>query len=108
VAKPARNVLAISDSGTAPPIPPLPLPWKLPFQPEAGIQTSILILESLLGFTVAVTRQKAGRLANGLPRAPPPVGAVNAPAATVLADVIVVFGNDREARLSHGTAAAAT
>src|SRR6266571_5360945 len=93
----------------APPMPPVPLPWKLPFQPVTGIHTSILMSESLVGFRVAVTRQKAGRFLNGAPtspRPPPPAGGVNAPAPTVAADVIVVFGKDREARLSHDTAAA--
>jgi hypothetical protein len=62
--------------------------------------------ESLEGVRVAVTRQKAGRFENcEAALAPPPaVGGVKAPAATVFADVIVVFGNLREARLSHDTA----
>src|SRR2546426_12578878 len=108
VAKPPRSVLAISVNGIEPPMPPVPFPWKLPFQPVAGIHTSILISDSLVGFRVAVTRQKAGRFLNGAaasPRPPLPAGGVKAPAATVAADVIVVLGNDREARLSHGTAA---
>src|SRR5258708_2896444 len=88
-------------------MPPVPFPWKLPFQPAAGIQTSILMSESLVGLSVAVTRQNAGRFLNGAvgsPRPPPPAGGVKAPAATVAAEVIVVFGNDREARLSHDAA----
>src|SRR5882672_3016252 len=90
-------------------MPPVPFPWKLPFQPVTGIHTSILMSESPVGFRVAVTRQKAGRFLNGArgsPRPPPPGGGVNAPAATVAADVIVVFGKDSEARLSHDAAAA--
>ena len=47
-------------SGIDPPIPAVPTPWNLPFQPVAGIHTSILISESLLGLVVAITRQKAG------------------------------------------------
>ena len=33
--------------------PPLPTAWNLPFQPDAGSQTSILISESDEGFSVA-------------------------------------------------------
>ncbi len=42
--------------------PPLPTPWNLPFQPEAGIHTSTLMSESDEGVSVALTRQKAGTL----------------------------------------------
>jgi len=89
----------MSVNGIEPPMPPVPFPWKLPFQPVTGIHTSILMSDSLVGFRVAVTRQKAGRFLNGAaasPRPPVPAGGVKAPAATVAADVIVVFGNDRE------------
>ena len=55
----------------APAKPPLPGTTNLPFQPDAGIQSSILISESALGIKVAVTRQKAGRSANGDAAAPP-------------------------------------
>jgi hypothetical protein len=41
--------------------PPPPVPRNLPFQPLSGSQTSILMLESELGVSVAVTRQNAGR-----------------------------------------------
>ncbi len=39
---------------------PFPTAWNLPFHPEAGSHTSILMSESLVGFNVAATRQKAG------------------------------------------------
>jgi hypothetical protein len=41
-------------------MPPLPLPRNLPFQPENGIQTSILMFESEVGASVAAIRQNAG------------------------------------------------
>src|SRR5271165_1927799 len=40
----------------------VPTPSNFPFQPEAGIQTSILMSESLVGFNLAATRQNAGML----------------------------------------------
>src|SRR5688572_2272681 len=76
---------------------PFPTPWNLPFHPVAGIQTSILISESLVGRIVAFTSQCAGTV--GPPRAP---GA----AATDAADVIVVSGSFSVARLSQGAAMA--
>jgi hypothetical protein len=36
---------------------PLPTAWNLPFQPVAGSHTSILMSESLVGVSVAATRQ---------------------------------------------------
>src|SRR5215831_2665462 len=59
--------------------------------------------ESFEGFSVAVTRQNAGTAANREPfvTAPAGVGGVNAPASTVLANVMVVFGSAREPRLSQ-------
>src|SRR5262245_24222236 len=69
-----------------------------------GIHTSILMSESLVGFSVAATRQNSGTSLNAAaPRAPPP-GGVNWPAATVCAIVIVVFGSETDSRLSHGAA----
>jgi hypothetical protein len=47
--------------------PPFPTPSNFPFQPEAGIHTSIPISESLVGASVAATRQKAGMLAKTSP-----------------------------------------
>ena len=40
--------------------PPLPTPTNFPFQPCAGSQTSILMVEPGTGEIVAATRQKAG------------------------------------------------
>src|SRR5688572_26700425 len=76
---------------------PFPTPWNLPFHPAAGIQTSILISESLVGRIVARTRQCAGVAAP--PRAP-------AAAATDSAAVIVVSGSLSVERLSQGAARA--
>jgi hypothetical protein len=88
-------------------MPALPAPWNLPLQPVAGIQISILISESLVGFKVAFTRQKAGRSLNAAPCRPaPPAGGVNAPAATDSADVMIAFGPESEVKLSQDAAAA--
>src|SRR5690349_5016790 len=82
--------------------PPFPTAWNLPFQPEAGNQTSILISESLVGFNVASTRQKEGRsLYPAFGFGPRPPGSVKAPASTACAKVIVVFGRASEVRLSQ-------
>src|SRR4051812_25491680 len=85
--------------------PPLPTASNLPFQFAAGSQTSILMSDSLVGLSVAATRQKAGRSPNWAPpaRPPPPAGA-NAPAATGSAAVIVALGSASVARLSHDAA----
>ena len=45
----------------APDQPPFPTASNFPFQPEAGIQTSILISESLDGLSVAAIRQYGGK-----------------------------------------------
>ena len=78
---------------------------------EAGNQTSILMSESLVGFKVAATRQKDGRLAYTAPPRPAPprlaTGGVNAPAATVWAAVMVVSGRARAVRPSQDAAPAA-
>src|ERR1700693_622070 len=80
---------------------------NFPFQADAGIQTSILMSESEDGFSVAATRQNAGRSLTACAKAvgggvPPAVmGIVSAPASTVCASVIVVFGSASDARLSH-------
>src|SRR6188508_427378 len=87
--------------------PPLPTAWNLPFQPAAGIHTSILMSESAVGLSVAATRQNAGRSANGLPPPRPPAGAGIAPAATVCASVTVASLNLRPVKLSHGAACTA-
>ena len=69
-----------------------------------------MMSESLEGVSVAATRQKAGTFENCEAAVVEPPGAdgIKAPAATVFADVIVVFGNLREARLSHDAADADT
>src|SRR3954452_6935634 len=90
--------------------PPFPTAWNFPFQPDAGSQISVLISESLLGVSVAVTRQNAGRLANGLaapPRPCAPVGGTKAPAATICAESILAFGKARLISFSHEVAACA-
>src|SRR5215471_6877570 len=69
-----------------------PVPRYLPFQPENGIQTSILMFESEVGVNVAATRQNAGRL----PKAPP----------SGAATVIVVSGKLMLAKLAHDAALA--
>jgi hypothetical protein len=46
---------------------PLPVPAYLPFQPENGIHTSILMSESEVGVKVAAIRQNAGRLVKTSP-----------------------------------------
>jgi len=73
---------------------------------ETGSQISILMSESLEGLRVAATRQKAGTFENceAAVVAPPGEGGIKAPAATLFAEVTVVFGNLREARLSHDAA----
>src|SRR5437588_574727 len=69
--------------------PPLPTDCSLPFHPETGSQTSILISESLEGLSFAATRQNAGSLlyaetpAAGDPLGP---GGINSPAATTCAE----------------------
>src|SRR6266508_4145848 len=86
---------------------PLPTAWNLPFQPDAGIQTSILMFESLDGLSVAASRQNAGRPAKACGVAtedlPPSAGdgGVNAPASTIPADVIVAAGSTIDANRSH-------
>src|SRR5712692_2277937 len=91
---------------------PLPTDWSLPFQPDAGNHTSILMSESLVGVSVAATRQNSGNCANGFepPRPPPalPAGGVNCPAATVRASVTAALGCPHDMRLSHDAALART
>src|SRR3569832_1769944 len=48
------------DTMSAPAQPKLPTPRNLPFQPATGNQTSTLKAESLLGLSMAATRQNAG------------------------------------------------
>src|SRR5688572_18025619 len=88
----------------APLNPPLPTAWNLPFQPEAGNQTSILMSESLVGFSVAATRQNAGSAVKSLES--PGASGLNAPACTGAATVIVARGSAIFARSLHEPAAA--
>jgi hypothetical protein len=76
----------------------------LPFQPEAGIQTSILISESEEGASVAVIRQNAGSWPYFAALGGASAGGVNAPAATLSADAIVTLAREMEARFSHDAA----
>ena len=64
VAYPRRSASAIAAYPIDPCHAPLPTAWNLPFQPEMGNHTSILMSESLEGVSVAATRQNAGRPAN--------------------------------------------
>src|SRR5262245_11727918 len=84
--------------------PPLPIPMNLPFQPSAGIQTSILISESEVGLMVAATRQKAGSWRKVFCCAGLRLGRVKAPAATASALVMVVAGRERVAREEQSAA----
>src|SRR3979490_432122 len=85
---------------------PLPTAWNLPFQPDAGSQTSILISESLVGVSVAATRQNAGSGVKS-PDSPRASG-VNAPACTEAATVMVARGSTIFARSLHEPASATT
>src|ERR1051325_8330714 len=76
--------------------PPFPTAWNLPFHPDAGNQTSILMSESFDGASVAATRQNAGRFLKfgAGPRAGVAAGGkVNSPAVTDSASVITVSGS---------------
>src|SRR6185503_2652867 len=85
---------------------PLPTAWNLPFHPDAGSQTSILMSESLVGFNVAATRQNAGSAEKSPPSLWSP--GVNAPACTGAAAVMVARGSAIFARLLHEPAWATT
>src|SRR5262250_809237 len=99
----------IAPSEIAPVQPPFPTAINFPFHPETGIQTSILMSESVVGLMVAATRQNAGRvLYTGGTTAPGAAPGSNAPAATVWARVMVVSGSLREDRPSQEVAADAT
>jgi hypothetical protein len=76
------------------------------FQFSAGSQTSILMSESELGVSVAATRQKAGSALKTLGPRPDPAGGVNAPASTVCASMMAVFGECSEARSAQVAASA--
>src|SRR5260221_5549930 len=74
---------------------------NLPFQPSAGIHTSILISESELGRTVAATRQKAGSCRNAVCCPGLRLGSVKAPAATASVLSMVVAGRESADRPSQ-------
>src|SRR5262245_51939863 len=81
--------------------PPLPMPWNLPFHPEAGIQTSNWISESAEGLMLPATRQNSGISGSGCP-----AGGVKLPAGESVAEAIAVCGRASDARLSHVAAPA--
>src|SRR3990172_2860048 len=91
----------------APLQPPLPTAMNFPFQPDVGIQTSILMSESLDGLSVAATLQNAGSCLKTAfcCAAPWPMpgmpGSENSPAATDSTKVIVAFSRDNVFKLSH-------
>src|ERR1017187_2932979 len=86
--------------------PPLPTAWNFPFQPDSGSQTSIWMSESLVGFSVAATRQKAGSSLYWRAAAAVTPGKLNSPAWTDRASVIVESGSASADRLSHEAATA--
>src|SRR5262249_62006743 len=93
--------LAMGPYPMLPANPPLPTPWNLPFQFEAGSQTSTWMLESAEGLMTSATRQKAGTLGIGGPS-----GGVKDPAGTDCAVVTVAPGSVSSERPAHGVAAA--
>src|SRR5580698_106604 len=89
---------------------PLPTDSNFPFHPDAGIQTSIRMAESLLGSSVAATRQMAGKFPKFGPGKPgnvgtAPAGKVSCPAPTACANVRVACGRASLARSSQEVAA---
>src|SRR5579859_3575237 len=86
---------------------PLPTDCRFPFHPDSGSQTSILISESLLGVSVAATRQNAGTLRKdgGCLPLGGGRGEVKAPAATVSVMVIAAFWSLSAGRLAQVEAA---
>src|ERR1017187_10326829 len=87
--------------------PPLPTAWNFPFQPEAGSQTSIWMSESLVGFSVAATRQNVGSSWYWRAAAAGAPGKLSSPAGMDRASVIVASGSASADRLSHDAATAA-
>src|SRR5580692_5741933 len=80
-----------------PAAPPLPVPRNLPFQaPGGGIQTSILMCDSLVGLMVAATRQN-GAVTAAPPRPPGILSAV----VRDVAIVMVESTNFNDERLSQ-------
>src|SRR6516164_5258429 len=82
--------------------PPPPVPRNRPFHVVSGSHTSILIDESDVGVSVAVTRQNAGSpviACGGLE-----LGTTKTPLVLSRADVIVVSASATDCRLVHGVA----
>src|SRR5215472_1495433 len=105
-AYPAFTNVASFTLSIDPAYPPTPIPSSLPFHPETGSQTSILMSESEVGLASATTRQNAGRLLYKRASSPPLFGVggpLNVPAATVCASVIVVLGIFAAVRRSHAS-----
>src|SRR5262245_48701269 len=84
--------------------PPPPVPRNRPFHVFSGSHTSILMAESGLGVSVAVTRQNAGRpviFCGGLEP-----GTTKKPLVLSVAEVIGVSLRDTDCRLVDGVAVA--
>src|ERR1700756_3682439 len=84
--------------------PPPPVPRNRPFQVVSGSQISILIDESAVGVSVAVTRQNAGNGASVCAGLEP--GTTKLPVRLSAADVIKVCSSCNDCRLVHGVAMA--
>ena len=74
---------------------PFPTAWNFWFQPLTGIQSSMVMSESVDGVSLAVTRHSA-RGARAEPSA-----AIEPPASTGCAPAMATFGSDSDLRLSH-------
>src|SRR5262245_50434692 len=82
--------------------PPPPVPRNRPFQVVSGSHTSILIWESEVGVSVAVTRQNGGKgaiVCGGLE-----FGTTNTPLVLSVAELIVVCSSCSDCRLVQGEA----
>src|SRR5205809_1455075 len=84
--------------------PPPPVPRNRPFHLVSGSHTSILIEESEVGVSVAVTRQNAGSPVSVVGGLEP--GTTKTPLVLSVADVIVVSCRAKDWRLVHGVAIA--
>src|SRR5437016_10883239 len=84
--------------------PPPPVPRNRPFHLVSGSHTSILIEESEVGVSVAVTRQNAGSPVSVVGGLEP--GTTKTPLVLSVADVIVVCSRVSDCRLVHGVAIA--
>src|SRR4249919_2135742 len=84
--------------------PPLPTAWNLPFHPLAGSQTSVLMSESLVGVSVAATRQNGPSATYGFRPRGGPSGGWNVPGATTSALVMAVPLRASVARFSQEAA----